>query len=50
MKGGLVRGGGKMKGGVAQEEFSLLQRRVDRMEHSIGTILIFNLCVACLLV
>jgi len=29
------RGGGR---GVTHEEFSMLQRRVDRMEHSIGSI------------
>ena len=34
-------GRSKMEGGVAQEEFSLLQRRVDRMEHSIGWYCLF---------
>jgi polycystin 2 len=30
--------GSRMGGGVAQEEFQVLTRRVDRMEHSIGSI------------
>jgi len=42
-----IRGGGGRRGcggnnrrgrGVTHEEFSMLQRRVDRMEHSIGSI------------
>lgn len=31
-------GGGGVGGGVAQEDFQVLKRRVDRMEHSIGSI------------
>ena len=31
-------GGGGRYGGVSNEEFTILQRRVDRMEHSIGSI------------
>ncbi|ESO00887.1 hypothetical protein HELRODRAFT_192463 [Helobdella robusta] len=30
--------GGGASGGVGHEEFSMLQRRVDRMEHSIGSV------------
>ncbi|XP_072051319.1 polycystin-2-like isoform X2 [Amphiura filiformis] len=36
--GGGGRGGGGGGGGVAYEEFVVLSRRVDRMEHSIGSI------------
>lgn len=37
-RGGVASGGGGVASGVSYDEFTVLSRRVDRMEHSIGSI------------